>query len=192
MKRVITFLIAAIILLSCTTWAFAGDDREDVSQQVNTNVSPLYVVEPCTLFVNGKEVKGYEDDVKIYYNDDGFSSAQLPLIATIKALGGVVFWLSPTKALIFVRATVLYFDLEKAFLFCPFRLYNYVSPNLLETPLAGGSGVYEQYALDREYVFSEDSWLMLKLLLGITIHEDIDSAAIKVEKASVSEIIGFR
>ena len=191
MKRATAFLISAIILFSCTTLAFAEDERIDVSQQVNTNVSPLYVVDSCALVVNGKEVTGFENDLKIYYDDDGFSSAQLPLLATIKALGGVVFWISPTKALIFVRATVLYFDLEKEFLFWPFRIYNYASPNLMEPLFAGGSGVYEQYVSNQDLVCNEHSWLLLKLLLGIRIHEDVDHAIISVEKVSASEAIGL-
>ena len=67
MKRATAFLISAIILFSCTTLAFAEDERIDVSQQVNTNVSPLYVVDSCALVVNGKEVTGFENDLKSYY-----------------------------------------------------------------------------------------------------------------------------
>lgn len=186
MKRTVSLILAMLLFVACAAPAFAEDAREDISQQVNTNVSPLYVVDRCALVVDGKEVKGYEDDVKIYYNDDGFSSAQIPLITTIKALGGTVLWISPTKAMIFVRSMILYFDLEKALLFTPFLPYY---SNLLVNPFAGGSGVFEQYSLDQEYICNEHSWMMLKFLLRVQIKEDVKSSTISVEKITINEII---
>ena len=199
MKKTFRQLFAALIAFALLTCAAvpvgAESERTDISDSVRTDVHPLYVIDDVTLLVNGKEVDAYREYVKLYYNDDGFISAQIPVITLIEALGGRVFWYGEGKAVILYRGHLLFFDSAKKTLVDPliWDIFGFSFLNLLVNPFAGGGpGVYENLSLPQEYICGHDGLLLLcAAVLNVRIINDVDAAAIRVELREQSVLARF-
>ena len=202
-KTVLFVMIVCFIISSFSVFAYADNTPKDISGEVNTDVSPLYEVNDCKLIVNGKEISDYNEYVKIYYDDDGFIAAQIPLFTVIKALGGKVIWLG--KNAIIIHSSGIFFYDSEAVRLTRFPVFDRLIPeksaeefeffisgyNLLINPLAGGKGVYDKFVLDRELIVnvgnSANGWLKANLSLKLKI--DIDEKTIYIENDSIPQRI---
>lgn len=200
MKKALSIVLSIIFIISgFSVFAYADNTPKDISGEVNTNVSPLYELNDCKLIVNGKEISDYNEYVKIYYDGDGFVAAQIPLLSVIEALGGKVIWFGK-KAVIFHRSGIFFYDSEAVRL-TRFPVFDIPLPeelelyfdlyNLLVNPLAGGKGVYQKYALDRELIVSvgdsANAWL--RSVISLKVKMDIDEKTIYIEYVPISQRI---
>ena len=204
MKKILSIVLSIVFIISgFSVFAYADSSPKDISGEVDTNVSPLYEVSDCKLIVKGKEISDYNEYVKIYYNDDGFISAQIPLFSVIEALGGKVIWLGK-NAIIFHRSGIFFYDSEAVRL-TRFPVFDRLIPeksdeefeffisgyNLLINPLAGGRGVYDKFVLDHELIVnvgdSANGWLRANLSLKLKI--DINEKTIYIENDSIPQRI---
>ncbi len=204
MKKALSIVLSIVFIISgFSVFAYVDNTTKDISGEVNTDVSPLYAVNDCKLIVNGKEISDYNEYVKIYYDDDGFIAAQIPLFTVIKALGGKVIWLG--KNAIIIHSSGIFFYDSEAVRLTRFPVFDILIPeksaeefeffisgyNLLINPLAGGKGVYDKFALDHELIVnvgnSANAWL--RSVISLKLIMDIDEKTIYIEYVPISQRI---
>ena len=197
MKKIISAVLVICFIFSGALFVYADSPLEDISSKVKTDVSPLYEINGCKLLVNGKEITGYGEYIKIYTDNDGFTDAQIPLFSVIKALGGRFIWIGK-NAIIFCKTGIYFYDSENEFLsrlpyfgaVVPEKYRAYMSFfNLLENPYAGGKGVYDSFTLDKELIVNEYNILLLKSAFGFRIQKDITNKTIIIEDNPLNERI---
>ncbi len=202
MKKALSIVLSIIFIISgLSVFAYADNTPKDISSEVNTDVSPLYEVNDCKLIVNGKEISDYNEYVKIYYDDDGFIAAQIPLFTVIKALGGKVIWLG--KNAIIIHSSGIFFYDSEAVRLTRFPVFDIPLPkelefylvlfnfNILRNPFAGGEGVYDIFSLDRECIvsvnYSANGWLRSNI--SFKVKADIDEKTIYIENDPIPQRI---
>ena len=133
-----------------------------------------FVPKPAKLTVSGKEIE--TDQAVMYYDDAGeMVYFDLPLIATLQALGAKVFWVNERKALIFYGGFLLQLDTQRGVIYL-------LSPQQDYFSLTGGGPAFPstRTQIGQEYVIDERAAQSLFVFLEIGYSCDAENAAISV------------
>ena len=165
-KHFFVFLLAALLLMSCALPASYATDPADAE---------AFSSKKAKLLVNGNEIE--TDHAVIYSNDEGEAVCfDLPLIATLKALGGSVIWVCESRAIIFYKGFVLQLDTKRESVY-------FLSPEQNYFELVGGAGpiVRTRRQEGHDYIIDDSAAQSLFTLLEVKMICDVEDAIIRID-----------
>ena len=165
MKRICSFLLVIFLL----PVYLLNVNAEDADARVES-------VKPAALFVGGNRIDGEHQAVFHLDESQNMISFDIPLVATLKALGGSVIWVCESRAIIFYKGFVLQLDTKRESVY-------FLSPEQNYFELVGGTGpiVRTRRQEGHDYIIDDSAAQSFFTLLEVRMICDEEDAIIRID-----------